>query len=55
LFALTDVATASFLSNLYNIPPGLAVKHGSNQSVAEFYDEVKLYTTATATHISREN
>ena len=40
LFALTDVATASFLSNLYSIPKGLSVKHGSNQSVAEFYGEV---------------
>jgi hypothetical protein len=40
LFALTDVATATFLSDLYNIPRGLAVKHGSNQSVVEFYHEV---------------
>lgn len=39
LFALTDVATASFLSTLYNIPKGLRVNHGSNQSVAEFYGE----------------
>lgn len=40
LFALTDVATAHFLSDLYNIPKGLTVKHGSNQSVVEFYKEV---------------
>jgi hypothetical protein len=40
LFALTDVATAHFLSDLYHIPQGLAVNHGSNQSVAEFYGEV---------------
>lgn len=38
-FALTDVATAGFLSELYNIPKGLRVSHGSNQSVAEFYSE----------------
>jgi len=38
-FALTDVATAQFLSTLYSIPRGLAAKHGSNQSVAEFYGE----------------
>ena len=40
LFALTDVATASFLSDLYSIPRGMSVQHGSNQSVAEFYGEV---------------
>jgi hypothetical protein len=40
LFALTDVATAAFLSKLYNIPPGTAVNFGSNQSVVEFYGEV---------------
>ncbi len=39
-FALTDVATAKFLSDLYNMPPGIQVNHGSNQSVAEFYKEV---------------
>jgi hypothetical protein len=38
-FALTDVATAAFLSNLYDIPTGLTVRHGSNQSCAEFYGE----------------
>ena len=38
-FALTDVATARFLSELYNIPQGIRVSHGSNQSVAEFYSE----------------
>ena len=43
LFALTDIATASFLSTLYGIPKGLSVKHGSNQSVAEFYGEVRMY------------
>ncbi len=40
LFALTDVATTNFLADLYNIPRGLSVKHGSNQSVVEFYHEV---------------
>lgn len=39
LFALTDVATASFLSDLYQIPSGMQVNHGSNQSCAEFYGE----------------
>lgn len=39
LFALTDVATASFLMDLYNIPQGLTVRYGSNQSVVEFYEE----------------
>lgn len=38
-FALTDVATASFLSTLYNIPKGIRADHGSNQSVAEFYGQ----------------
>ena len=38
-FVLSDIATASFLSKLYNIPSGLSVKHGSNQSVAEFYGQ----------------
>lgn len=38
-FALTDVATASFLSDLYSIPKGIQVNYGSNQSVAEFYGE----------------
>lgn len=38
-FALTDVATAAFLSKLYDIPTGLIVNHGSNQSCAEFYGE----------------
>jgi hypothetical protein len=42
LFALTDVATAHFLSNLYSIPQGLSVSHGSNQSVVEFYGEVSV-------------
>jgi hypothetical protein len=45
LFALTDVATAAFLSKLYSIPQGLSVQHGSNQSVAEFYGEVNKSTT----------
>ena len=44
LFALTDVATAGFLSTLYNVPKGISVQHGSNQSVAEFYGEVRLNT-----------
>ncbi len=39
LFALTDVATAHMLSQLYSIPQGLSVQHGSNQSVVEFYHE----------------
>ena len=39
LFVCTDTATASFLSDLYNIPRGLTVRYGSNQSVAEFYGE----------------
>ncbi len=39
LFALTDTATPRFLSQLYSIPAGQQVNHGSNQSVAEFYDE----------------
>jgi hypothetical protein len=42
LFALTDVATGHFLSNLYSIPQGISVQHGSNQSVAEFYGEVSV-------------
>jgi hypothetical protein len=42
LFALTDVATAHFLSDLYSIPQGISVQHGSNQSVAEFYGEVSV-------------
>ena len=43
LFALTDVASAHFLSSLYSIPQGISVQHGSNQSVVEFYEEVRLY------------
>lgn len=43
LFALTDVATAHFLSELYSIPEGLSVRHGSNQSVVEFYGEVSVF------------
>lgn len=39
LFALTDVATPSLLMDLYKMPKGLKVQHGSNQSVAEFYSE----------------
>lgn len=35
LFVLADVATPAFISALYGIPPGLSVKHGSNQSVVE--------------------
>ncbi len=42
LFALTDVATAGFLSDLYSIPKGISVQHGSNQSVVEFYGEVRV-------------
>lgn len=38
-FALTDVATAAFLTQLYNLPLGLSVRYGSNQSVVEFYGE----------------
>ena len=38
-FFLTDTATAAFLSKLYNIPSGLTVRYGSNQSVAEFYGQ----------------
>lgn len=39
-FTLTDVATVSFLSNLYNIPPGLKVANtAATQGVAEFYGE----------------
>jgi len=37
--ALTDTATATFLSELYSIPKGISVQYGSNQSVAEFYGE----------------
>lgn len=40
LFVLADVATPSFLSSLYGIPPGLSIKHGSNQSVVELFGEV---------------
>ena len=39
LFALTDVATVSFLAELYNLPAGTLAHSGSNQSVAEFYGE----------------
>ena len=35
----TDVATVRFLSNLYNMPAGLSVKHNSTQAVAEWYGE----------------
>jgi len=45
LFVLTDVATPSFLSALYGIPPGLSAQHGSNQSVVEFYGEVPAFVT----------
>jgi tripeptidyl-peptidase-1 len=38
-FALTDVATASFLYDLYSIPYGIKVQHGSDVAVAEFYGE----------------
>jgi tripeptidyl-peptidase-1 len=38
-FALTDVATTNFLADLYQIPPSIRVNYGSNQSVAEFYEE----------------
>jgi hypothetical protein len=37
--ALTDIATVHLLSDLYKIPSGIKVRHGSNQSVAEFYGE----------------
>jgi hypothetical protein len=40
VFALTDVATVAFLQELYNIPAGIKVRYGSNQSVVEFYEEV---------------
>jgi tripeptidyl-peptidase-1 len=39
MFCLTDVATPEFLSKLYNMPRSLTARHGSNQSVAEFYSE----------------
>jgi len=39
LQALTDTATPEFLKNLYNVPLGISVRHGSNQSVAEFYGQ----------------
>ena len=39
LFVLTDVATVPLLLDLYRIPTGLTVRHGSNQSVIEFYNE----------------
>ena len=40
LFVTTDVATLSFLSELYNIPAGLHVTHPeATQAVAEFYGE----------------
>jgi hypothetical protein len=39
LFVLTDVATVPLLLELYSIPTGLTVRHGSNQSVIEFYNE----------------
>jgi hypothetical protein len=39
LFVLTDVATVGMLATMYNIPSGLTVRHGSNQSVAEFYGQ----------------
>ena len=38
-FTLTDVATPEFLSDLYDIPYGLNVRHGSTQAVAEWYNE----------------
>lgn len=43
LFALTDTATAATLSYLYHIPSGLKTRYGSNQSVAEFYGEVRSF------------
>ena len=39
LFVNTDTATAPFLKDLYNIPKGLTVRHGSTQACAEFYGE----------------
>ena len=39
LQALTDTATPDFLKNLYSVPLGLSTRHGSNQSVAEFYGQ----------------
>ncbi|CAN0000708.1 unnamed protein product, partial [Discosporangium mesarthrocarpum] len=36
-FTLTDVATVPFLQELYRIPPGLTVHHGSTNALAEFY------------------
>jgi hypothetical protein len=42
LFALTDVATAAVLNDLYSIPAGVKAHPSSNQSVVEFYSEVGL-------------
>jgi hypothetical protein len=38
-FVLTDVATPKFLQDLYSMPRGQTVRHGSNQSVVEFLGE----------------
>lgn len=38
LFVLTDTVTVRSLSKLYEIPVGLSVRHGSNNSVLEFED-----------------
>lgn len=45
-FALTDLATPDVLARLYNIPTGLAVRHGSNQSCAEFYGPKESFSNA---------
>jgi hypothetical protein len=39
LFVLTDVATVPLLRELYGVPPGLTIRHGANQAVAEFYGQ----------------
>jgi hypothetical protein len=50
-FALTDVATANFLADLYSVPRSMRVNHGSNQSVAEFYGEVSKQFYALSFHL----
>jgi len=58
-FTCTDVATPEFLSDLYGIPYGLNVRHGSRQAVAEWYNESwspeDLYTFLTLTGLKPQH
>ena len=48
LFVLTNVATVSFLSSLYNIPAGQTVHNmNATQALPEFYEEVCIQNSFT--------